>query len=131
MSMFEQLMQQAQGLDLNAVAAKVGLTPEQVQQGARALLPQIADPDVDNGQAAAAVAADTGISQAQLAAMVPALLQQAQSMGASGGALGNLMAGLGGGGEAGGSTLGGLAASLDKDGDGNPIDDVLGMFNRS
>lgn len=135
MSMFDQLMQQAQGLDLNAVAQKVGLTPEQVQTAARALLPQIADPNADNGQATAAVASQTGLSADKLAAMVPALLQQAQGLGASGGAFGSVLAGLGGsnatpGAPQGGLDLGGIARSLDKDGDGNPLDDVLGMFNR-
>lgn len=129
MSMFDQLVQQAQGLDLGAVAQRVGLSQEQVAAAARALLPQIADPQVNNADAAASVAADTGISQNKLAEMVPALLEQARAQGASGGALGSVLAGLGGNGQ--GSLLGNLTGALDKDGDGNPIDDVLGMFNRT
>ena len=131
MSMFDQLMQQAQGLDLGAVAGRVGLSQEQIATAARALLPQIADPQVNNAEATAAVAADTGISQSKLAEMVPALLEQARAQGASGGALGNLLSGLGGGEGGQGSMLGNLGSTLDKDGDGNPINDVLGMFNRS
>lgn len=131
MSMFDQLMQQAQGLDLGAVAQKVGLSQEQIAGAARALLPQIADPQVDNAEATASVATATGIDQSKLAEMVPALLEQARAQGASGGALGNIMAGLGGreGGQ--GDTLGSIAGAIDKDGDGNPINDVLGMFNRN
>ena len=48
MSIFDQLTEQVQGLDLNAIAQRVGLSQEQVIAGARALLPQIADPAVDN-----------------------------------------------------------------------------------
>lgn len=129
MGMFDQLMQQAQGLDLGAVAERVGLSEEQVAGAARALLPQIADPQVNNAEAAASVAADTGISQSKLAEMVPALLEQARARGASGGALGSVLAGLGGGGQ--GSMLGNLSGAIDKDGDGNPVNDVLGMFNRN
>jgi hypothetical protein len=128
MSMFDQLMEQARGLDLGAVAQRVGLSQEQVAGAARALLPQIADPQVDNAEATAAVAADTGISPGKLAEMVPALLEQARAQGATGGALGNVLAGLG---SDPGAMLGNLKGALDRDGDGNPINDVLGMFNRS
>jgi hypothetical protein len=131
MSLFDQIMSQASGLDLGAVAARVGLSQEQVTAGARALLPQIADPDVDNHQATQAVAAQTGISASQLTALVPALLQQAQAAGASGGALENVLAGLGGGGGQQGSVLGNIVGAVDKDGDGNPVNDLLGMFNRT
>ena len=128
--MFDQLMQQAQGLDLGAVAEKVGLSQEQVANAAKSLLPQIADPGVNNADATAAVSADTGIDAGKLAQMVPALLEQAKAQGASGGALGNLMAGLQGqGGE--GGMLGNITGAIDKDGDGNPINDVLGIFNRN
>ena len=131
MSIFDQLVQQAQGLDLGAVAQRVGLSQEQIAGAARALLPQIADPQVNNADATASVAADTGIDQSKLAQMIPALLEQARAQGASGGALGNIMAGLGGGEGGQGGMLGNLAGAIDKDGDGNPINDVLGMFNRS
>lgn len=131
MSLFDQIMSQAQGLDLGAVAARVGLTQEQVAAASRALLPQIADPNVDNHQATADVAAQTGISAAQLSALVPTLLEHAQAAGASGGALQNVLSGLGGGGAGQeGSLLGNIVGAVDKDGDGNPVDDLLGMFNR-
>lgn len=48
--------------------------------------------------------------------------------GGLGGLLGGLLGGAGGGGaQAGG--LGGLAAMLDTDGDGNPLDDILAQFS--
>ncbi len=127
MNLFDNLVGQTSGLDLAAIGARFGLTPEQVETAARALLPQIADPAVDNGEAVATVAAGTGIAQTSLQALIPALLQQALGAGASGGAFQSILAGLGANASQGGG-LGGLAGALDRDGDGNPIDDVLGMF---
>lgn len=133
MGMLEDLMAQAGGnLDLAAIGAKVGLSPEQVQAAAGQLLPQIADPSVDNAQATAEVAANTGVSASALSALVP-MLVQAASGGASdqqGGVLGSIVAGLGGGAERQGGILGTISGMLDRDGDGNPINDVLGMFGK-
>ena len=95
MNLLDNLLGQTSGLDLAAIGARVGLTPEQVETAARALLPQIADPAVDNREAVATVAAGTGIAQPSLQALIPALLQQAQSAGASGGAFQSILAGLG------------------------------------
>ena len=130
MNMFDNLLAQTSGLDLASLGTRLGLTPEQVEIAARALLPQIADPAVDNGEAVANVAADTGIAQPSLQALVPALLQQAQSAGATGGAFQSILGGLQGGATQSGG-LGGLIGALDRDGDGNPLDDVLGMFRGS
>jgi hypothetical protein len=148
MSIFDQLVAQAQGLDLGAIAQRVGLTPEQVAAGARALLPQIADPNTDNHQATTQVAAQTGIDASQLSAMVPALLEQARSLGASGGPFASVLAGLGGGTAAAPAAAPAEAAApappaaaeeslvskishaVDRDGDGNPINDILGMLGR-
>ena len=143
MSVFDQLMEQARGIDLAAVAQRVGLTPDQVAAGARALMPQIADPTVDNHQATADVAAQTGIGHAQLSAMLPAILEQARSLGAQGGPFANVLAGLGGGGSApaepaapvpapaaGGSVLDQIKSAVDRDGDGNPVNDIMNMFKR-
>lgn len=144
MSLFDQLMQQAQGMDLGAVAQRVGLTPEQVATAARQLLPQIADPNVDNHQATAEVAQQSGIDTSQLAAMVPALLEQAKSLGASGGPLASILGGLGGGAAAAPaadaaapaaapaeeSLLGKISHAVDRDGDGNPVNDIMNMLKR-
>ena len=48
---------------------------------------------------------------------------------AGGGGLGGLIGGLmGGGGQSGGPYLGALTQMLDADGDGSPLDDILGKF---
>jgi hypothetical protein len=143
MSLFDQLLQQAQGLDLGAVAQRVGLTPDQIATAGRALLPQIADPAVDNHQATAEVAAQTGIDHSQLSAMVPAILEQARQLGASGGPFSSILNGLGvappdtpaaqaapaaapaapaAGGE---SMFDRLKHAVDQDGDGNPLNDIM------
>jgi hypothetical protein len=50
---------------------------------------------------------------------------------ATGGGLGGLLGGLLGGGGANQSGFGGLASMLDMNGDGNPLDDILGMTGRA
>ena len=134
MSMLDQLVAQAGGnIDLAAIGAKVGLSPEQVTQAAGQLLPQIADPTVDNTQATNEVAASTGISAAALSALIPALVAAASSGGAtsqSGGVLGSIVSGLGGAAERQGGILGTITGMLDRDGDGNPINDIIGIFGK-
>ena len=140
MSIFDQLTEQVQGLDLNAIAQRVGLSQEQVIAGARALLPQIADPAVDNQQATTDASTQTGIDANQLSALVPALLEQARNLGASGGPFANLVQGLGGGGEpdaaqvapaaGGGSFLDQIKNAVDRDGDGNPLNDLTNLLKR-
>jgi hypothetical protein len=146
MSLFDQLMQQAQGLDLGAVAQRVGLTPDQVAAAGRALLPQIANPNIDNHQATADVAAQTGIEHSQLSAMIPAILEQAKQLGASGGPFASILNGLGvappdpdavqatpaapaqapaAAAPAGESVFDKIKHAVDQDGDGNPLNDIV------
>lgn len=87
-------------------------------------------------------ASETGLDTDLLKKMLPMIamavtgLMASQSRGGSGaapgGGLGGLLGGLLGGGQAapggaGSGGLGGLASMLDLDGDGNPLDDILGM----
>lgn len=97
--------------------------------------------DVSRGvaaQAAGATGLDTGLLK-QLLPVVAAMAAGAMAKGAGGGAaggaggglvgqvLGGLLGGAGGQQQGG---LGGLAAMLDFDKDGNPLDDILGMLNK-
>lgn len=90
---------------------------------------------------AADASAKTGIDSGILKKMLPILAmlvtgymakQAGQSESGGLGALGGMLGGLLGGGQskqqAGG--LGGLASMLDMDGDGNPLDDIMGMVNK-
>ena len=60
-----------------------------------------------------------------------AAAQPASAGGGLGGMLGGMLGGLLGGGGAGGGALGSLASMLDMDGDGNPLDDILGMAGKA
>jgi len=81
----------------------------------------------------------TGIDPALLKKMLPILAmlvagylssgQSGQAQGESGG-LGSILGSILGGGQAGGSSAGGLGAMLDFDGNGNPLDDILGMAGK-
>lgn len=91
-------------------------------------------------QVAGNASAQTGIDPNLLKKMLPILAMLVagymakQSGGAgNGGGLGGMLGGLLGGGQqatpAGGG-LGGLASMLDMDGDGNPLDDIMGMAGK-
>ena len=78
----------------------------------------------------------TGIDSSMLKKMLPILAmlvagymaKQGGDESGSGGGLGGLLGGLlGGGGQ---SSGGGLASLLDLDGDGNPLDDIIGMAGK-
>ena len=134
MSLFDSLRDQLGGLDLAAIGQQVGLTPEQVQTGAGALLPQIADPNTDNEQATAEVAAQTGIPHESLSALTAAIIGHAQASpgAANSSALSQIVAGIPQA-EAGqqGGLFSRLAGIVDRDGDGNPINDLSGLLHRS
>lgn len=110
MGMFDTLMQETGGLDLASIGARVGLSPEQVQSVSSRLLPQVADPNVDNQEATAAVAHETGIPHSKLQALLPVLLEHIQGSGAGGGVAGTIMSALGGGG---GGNAGGMLGGVE------------------
>ena len=115
MGILDGLLGQAGKLDLGALAAQVGLSPEELANGGEALLSKLAGGGVDAGDAAQHAAAETGISADKLQALIPALAAHLGSEGGIQGLLGQL------------TGSGGLLASLDKDGDGNPLNDITGM----
>jgi hypothetical protein len=113
--------------------------PTDVSQGNNVLGQIFGSPDVSRAVAQNA-AAQTGLDSGLLKQMLPMLAMlvagyMARQGGATsaavappGGDLGGLLGGLLGGGQATGRTgAGGLASMLDLDGDGNPLDDILGM----
>ena len=101
MSLFDQLKEEAGGLDLSAIGARVGLSSDQVQQAASLLLPKIADPSTDNEAAAQQVSQETGIPHAKLQKLLSVIMEHAQAGGANGGATGSLVQSLSGGGAGG------------------------------
>lgn len=116
------------------------LAPQQtpVQQG-NDVLGQIFGSKEVSRTVAAGAEQQTGISGDLLKKMLPVVAMMvagymAKQGGDSsgGGGLGGLIGGLLGGGNqsSGGSALGGIASLLDLDGDGNPLDDIIGMAGK-
>lgn len=112
MSLFDTLMGNAGNIDLEALAAKVGLDQSELRTGGEALLSKLASGNHDADSATAAASDETGIAPDRLQALLPELSS----------VLGQ------GGGEGG---LSGLTAKLsgllDRDGDGNPLNDLAGF----
>jgi hypothetical protein len=121
--------------------------PTNVARGNDVLGQIFGSPDVSRTVASRA-SSQTGLDPALLKKMLPMLAMlvagfmarqagagasaPSASGGALGGDLGGLLGGLLGGGQggAGRSAQGGLASMLDLDGDGNPLDDILGMAGK-
>jgi hypothetical protein len=117
--------------------------PTNVSRGNDVLGQIFGSPDVSHTVAQHA-ATQTGLDPSLLKKMLPILAMlvagyMAKQHSASaatptptptGGGLGGLLGGLLGGQAAGGGGASGLAAMLDLDGDGNPLDDILGMAGK-
>lgn len=124
----------------------LGSQPTPVSQGNDVLGQIFGSKDVSRtvaGQAAAQTGLDSGILKQMLpmlAMMVAGYMakqggQGGELSGGLGGMLGNVLGGAMGGGAAPsagglGGGLGGLGKMLDMDGDGNPLDDIMGMVNK-
>lgn len=106
------LNQVAENADVKNLAAKVGLTPEQVESAIHALGQAHPAP----GDTVAMAAAKTGLS--------PAVLSQIVTHLGGENALGHFAALLA---QQQGGVLGTVSSMLDRDGDGNPLDDLAGM----
>lgn len=115
--------------------------PTDINRG-NAVLGQIFGSKDTSRTVAQAAAANTGLDPALLRKMLPmvAMLVAGYMARQGGGAataqpkpaggLGGLLGGLLGGGGAKAGGAGGLAGMLDLDGDGNPLDDILGMAGK-
>ncbi|HWW63468.1 MAG TPA: hypothetical protein VNZ43_01785 [Sphingomonadaceae bacterium] len=114
MGILDGLLGQADKIDLGALASQIGLSHDEVRTGGEALLSRLAGGGQDAASAAADAAAETGLSVDKLQALLPALAAQFGDGGVEG-----LLSKLGG--------AGGLLSGLDKDGDGNPLNDIAGM----
>lgn len=127
----------------------LGSQPTPVSQGNDVLGQIFGSKDVSRtvaGQAAAQTGLDSGLLKQMLpmlAMMVAGYMAKQGSQGNAsgglsgglGGMLGNVLGGAMGGGAAPsaggfGGGLGGLGKILDMDGDGNPLDDIMGMVNK-
>lgn len=107
------LGQVTQNVDIKNLAAKVGISPEQVESAIGAL-----------GQAHAAPT-DTVTTAAASTGLSPDILQQIIGHIGGEGALAQFAALLGA--QGGDGMLGKIGGMLDRDGDGNPLNDLSGM----
>ena len=114
MSMLDGLLGQVtQNVDIKNLAAKLGLTAEQVEAAVGALGKAHPAP----GDTVATAASATGLS--------PDILQQIVGHIGGEGALAHFATLLGGAGASG--MMGQISGMLDRDGDGNPINDLAGL----
>lgn len=119
----------------------LGSAPTPVEQGNDVLGQIFGSKDVSRTVAGQA-AAQTGIDSGILKQMLPILAMmaagymakqggQSGESGGLGGMLGNVLGGaMGGGAAPSAGGLGGLGKMLDMDGDGNPLDDIMGMVSK-
>lgn len=121
MSLLDGLLGRAGTIDLDALAKQVGLSPDDLRSGGEALLGKLAGGGQDATQAAMGAASETGLPLDKLQALLPALAEQLGQGGVDG-PLARL------------TGEGGILGALDRDGDGNPLNDIAGMakglFNR-
>ncbi len=122
MSLLDTVLGQVGGMvNLDDIAAKVGLSTDELKQGGETLFSKISSGE--NPMAAITqTAEETGIDAGKLQEMLPAM---AEKMGVEGGGEGLLSQLTGEGG-----ILGKVGGFLDQDGDGNPLNDVTGMVGK-
>ncbi|MBV7257269.1 DUF937 domain-containing protein [Pacificimonas sp. WHA3] len=141
------MRKQAAGGDLSQVEDLAGRVerPEAARDTGNQILGQIfGSKDVSRQVAKKASTETPGVSDAVMKMLLPivaAMVGKALTKRMGGGALGGLIGAAAGsmlGGQSGGAGrgaaptggFGGLLNALDQDGDGNPIDDIMGMFGR-
>ncbi|MGB5724217.1 MAG: DUF937 domain-containing protein [Parasphingorhabdus sp.] len=116
----------------------LGSKPTPVEKG-NEVLGQIFGSKEVSRTVAAGAEQQTGISSDLLKKMLPvvammvagSMAKQGPDSAGDGGGLGGLIGGLlGGGNKTSSGGLGGIASMLDLDGDGNPLDDIIGMAGR-
>lgn len=73
MSIFENLIGEAGTIDIDGLAARVGLDPAEVRTGAESMLAKLASGNHDAESATVATSAETGIDPAKLQALLPEL----------------------------------------------------------
>ena len=130
----------AGNMAIDAIAQKVGIDPAMAEAAVSALVNNHAQPGntIDNAAAQSGVSSDVLgqiVSQiggtGGLGALVGAVTgaggavqdpDQPDAQAPSGGGLGGILASLGG--------IGGVAGMLDRDGDGNPLNDIAGMLGK-
>ena len=106
------------GVNLESMAEKIGMTAEELKSGGEALFSKLQDGTTDKASAIKEAAAEAGVDAEKLKGLLPAMAEKAGLDGEGG-----LMEKLGG--EDG--LFGKVSGFLDRDGDGNPLNDITNM----
>lgn len=119
MSMFDGILNQFGGiLNLDEMAGKIGMTADELKQGGEALFSKLSSGE-NPAEAVQQAAAESGVDASKLQELLPTLAEKFGMDGQDG-----LLAKLTGE----GGMLSNVAGFLDRDGDGNPINDVTDMI---
>ncbi|MEO9635050.1 MAG: hypothetical protein ABJF89_09085 [Parasphingorhabdus sp.] len=119
MSMLEKVMDMLpENFSIDEIAEKAGMTADEAKKGGEALFAKLSDGSTDKMTAVKEAAAEAGIDADKLQGLLPALAEKA-GLDGEGGLMDKLTGDEG--------LLGKVSGFLDRDGDGNPINDITNM----
>ena len=107
-----------ENFNLDDIAEKVGMSPDEIKSGSEALFAKLKDGSVDKATAIKEAAAEAGVDAEKLKGLMPALAEKA-GLDGEGGLMDKLTGDDG--------ILGKVSGFLDRDGDGNPLNDITNM----
>ena len=105
-------------VNLDSLSEKIGMSAEELKSSGEALFAKLQDGSVDKMTAIKEAAAESGVDAEKLKGLLPAMAEKA-GLDGEGGLMDKLS------GEDG--LLGKMSGFLDRDGDGNPINDITDM----
>lgn len=105
-------------VNLETLSEKVGMTTDELKNGGEALFTKLREDGVDKMTAIKEAAAESGVDAEKLKGLLPAMAEKA-GLDGEGGLMDKLT------GEEG--LLGKMGGFLDRDGDGNPLNDITDM----
>ncbi|VWX56581.1 hypothetical protein [Sphingorhabdus sp. 109] len=119
MSMLDKVMAMLpENFSIEEIAEKAGMSADEAKKGGEALFAKLRDGSTDNMTAIKEAAAEAGVDPEKLKGLLPAMAEKA-GLDGEGGLMDKL------GGDEG--LLGKVSGFLDRDGDGNPINDLTDM----
>ncbi|WP_321324602.1 hypothetical protein [uncultured Parasphingorhabdus sp.] len=119
MSMLDKVMAMLpENFSIEEIAEKAGMSADEAKKGGEALFAKLRDGSTDNMTAIKEAAAEAGVDPEKLKGLLPAMAEKA-GLDGEGGLMDKLSGDDG--------LLGKVSGFLDRDGDGNPINDLTDM----
>ena len=119
MAMLDKIMDMLpEGVDVDSMAEKIGMTTDELKNGGEALFEKLRDGSTDKATAIKEAAAEAGVDAEKLKGLLPAMAEKA-GLDGEGGLMDKLTGDDG--------LLGKVSGFLDRDGDGNPLNDITDM----